>query len=169
MPDLVDADAQLAALKELDELLGGAAVEYWLFGGWAVDAHTGRVTREHDDLDVAVWLSDARRVVELLDSHGWARQPEAGEDGYTCFARHSVRLDLVFLVRDDAGRVYTPVREGRADWPDGAFGDAVAAVRGIRVRVIGRDALIAEKSATRDDPVTAAKDRQDAAVLNDRT
>jgi hypothetical protein len=27
---------------------------YWLFGGWAVDFHAGRVTRDHADIDLAV-------------------------------------------------------------------------------------------------------------------
>ena len=47
-------DEQLAALEELHRLLERHRIEYWLFGGWAVDFHTGTVTRPHDDLDMAV-------------------------------------------------------------------------------------------------------------------
>jgi hypothetical protein len=47
---------QLAALARIHELLEQHGIEHWLFG-WAVDFHTGAVTRPHDDLDVAVWLA----------------------------------------------------------------------------------------------------------------
>jgi hypothetical protein len=49
---------QLAAVAELDRLLREHDVTYWLFGGWAVDFHAGRITREHADIDIAVWSDD---------------------------------------------------------------------------------------------------------------
>jgi len=47
----VHEDEQLAALAELHDRLAGAGVEYWLFGGWAVDFHAGVVSRA-DDLEL---------------------------------------------------------------------------------------------------------------------
>ena len=38
---------------------------------WAVDFHAGKVTRPHDDLDVAVWSHDGERAHELLTAAGW--------------------------------------------------------------------------------------------------
>ncbi|GJG88890.1 hypothetical protein tb265_40710 [Gemmatimonadetes bacterium T265] len=76
-----------------------------------------------------------------------------------------MRLEVASLARDARGRVYTPVRDGQADWPEGAFGDDRVALQGVAARVIGRGALVAEKSAPRADPVTAAKDRADVAIL----
>ncbi|GJG88889.1 hypothetical protein tb265_40700 [Gemmatimonadetes bacterium T265] len=49
---------QLATVAALDALLAGHGISYWLFGGWAVDFHAGRVTREHADIDIAVWAVD---------------------------------------------------------------------------------------------------------------
>jgi len=54
----VGSEEQLAGLAGLHELLERHAIEYWLFGGWAVDFHAGSVTRAHDDLDLAVWPRD---------------------------------------------------------------------------------------------------------------
>jgi hypothetical protein len=51
----VSKEDQLAAVASLDELLGREALDYWLFGGWAVDFHAEEVTRAHDDVDIAVW------------------------------------------------------------------------------------------------------------------
>ena len=76
-------EAQLEALDSIQELLGANGVESWLFGGWAVDFHAGRVSRAHDDLDLAVWADDHDRIAGLLAADGWTHAPEEGEDGYT--------------------------------------------------------------------------------------
>ena len=165
---MTEAD-QLVALARLDEVLLRHRIEYWLFGGWAVDFHAGAVTRPHDDLDVAVWLKDHERIAELLAAEGWKHAPEEDEDGYTGYERGAVRLELAFLASDEDGRVYTPLRKGRAAWPNEAFEDDVAELLGVRARVIALGALEADKSETRDDPLVAAKDRADLATLSRRS
>lgn len=156
---------QLDALAGLHEALEHAGIEYWVFGGWAVDLHVGEVTRPHGDLDVAIWLEDHARISGLLSADGWTHVPEQGEDGSTLYERGVVALELAFLARDAAGVVYTPLRDGRGTWADGAFGSDLGAVGGVRARVIGRDALRAEKSAVHGDATTSAKDRADLAAL----
>ena len=157
---------QLAALGRIHEVLERDGIEYWLFGGWAVDFHAGSVTRPHDDLDLGVWLKDHDRIAALLAADGWKRAPEEGEDGYAGYVRGSTRLELAFLARGDDGEVYTPLREGRGAWPDNAFEDDVAELHGVRVRVISLRALKADKSEAREDPIVAAKDRADVAILS---
>ena len=78
-------------------------------------------------------------------------------------------LEVAFLARDDQGRVYTPLRDGRGEWPNEAFGDDVAELMGVQARVIGLGALVADKSVIREDPATAAKDRADLLSLAGRT
>lgn len=160
---------QLAALAELHHLLYSRDVEYWLFGGWAVDFHAGRVTREHADLDLAVWSVDGGRLADLIVEQGWVHTPEEGEDGYTCYERGSIRLEVAFLASDDRGRIYTPLRKGRGEWPDAAFGDDVVELLGVRARVIRLEALIADKSVAHDDPSTTEKDRADLLSLSRAT
>ena len=82
----MDAQEQLAALAEIGELLDEAGLDYWLFGGWAVDFHLGAVTREHDDVDFAVWLHDAEAIASLLETHAWRHNPYPDEDGGTGYA-----------------------------------------------------------------------------------
>jgi hypothetical protein len=161
----VGEEEQLAALAQLHQALEQQGIPYWLFGGWAVDFHAGSVTRPHDDLDVSVWLGDHDRIAELLAADGWNHAPEEGEDGYTGYERRGVRLEVAFLARDDAGHVYTPLRDGRAAWPGDGFENDVAELRGVRARVMSLPALRADKSEARDDPRVAAKDRADSAVL----
>jgi aminoglycoside-2''-adenylyltransferase len=155
---------QLAALGRVHELLEQAGIEYWLFGGWAVDFHVGSITRPHDDLDLAVWLEELPRIAALLEADGWLHAPEPDEDGGTGYERGGVRLELTFLVRE-GGRVFTPLRHARAGWADGAFGDDVGELGGVRARLLARAALTRGKSSTRPDPADAAKDRADHAAL----
>ncbi|HEX9350898.1 MAG TPA: hypothetical protein VF877_06470 [Gaiellaceae bacterium] len=163
--DHVSEAEQLAALAQVHELLRHR-IEYWLFGGWAVDFHAGAVTRPHDDLDIAVWSKDLDRIAALLAADGWKHAPEEDEDGYTGYARGTVRFELAFLARGENGEVYTPLREGRGRWPDGAFENDVAELLGVRAKVISVRALKADKSETRTDTLVAAKDRADLATLS---
>ena len=163
--DVSEAE-QLAALARVHELLVRHGIEYWLFGGWAVDFHAGAVTRPHDDLDIAVWLEDLDRIAALLAADGWKHAPEENEDGYTDYVRGTARLELAFLARGEKREVYTPLREGRARWPDGAFENDVAELLGVRAKVISLRALKAEKSEIRNDALVAAKDRADLATLS---
>ena len=113
---------QLDALDWFHRRFEAEGVDYWLFGGWAVDFHAGAVTRSHGDLDVAIWLSDLPRVARLLHDEGWAAEPAGAEDGSSAFTRRAVRLEVAFLERDDADSdPYTPLADGhRAAWAAGA-------------------------------------------------
>jgi hypothetical protein len=48
----------LEILRRLDDV----GIEWWIHGGWSVDALVGEVTREHDDLDLAVGRADVERL-----------------------------------------------------------------------------------------------------------
>lgn len=157
---------QLATLVELDERLGREQIDYWLFGGWAVDFHAGRITRPHDDVDVAVWAGDAGRIGTLLQEGGWRHAPEPDEDGGTGYERDGVRVELTFLVRDADGRVCIRLDAGDFPFAGGAFETEVLGLAGRRCRVVERRALVAMKSGRRGDPGDQAKDAIDLATLN---
>ena len=157
---------QLSALAETHELFTRAGIDYWLFGGWAVDFHVGSVTRPHGDIDVAVWLGDQDRIARQLEAAGWKHAPEPDEDGGTGYERDAVRLELTFLVLGDAGNVYIPLRAGRVLWSDEPLGTEVAELSGVRARVLGLAELKRGKFRVRDDPLEAVKDRADFAILS---
>ena len=155
------ASQQLSALARVSDQLEDAGVEYWLFGGWAVDFYAGSVTRVHDDLDIAVWLEELPRIVKLLQGDGWRHAPFDDEDGGTGYERGAVRLELTYLVRDGDGRIVTPMSHGQAAWSDEALANDVGELRGVRARLVGLAPLMRGKSSPRDDPEEAAKDRAD--------
>jgi hypothetical protein len=47
-----------ADVIEVLDALDSAGVEWWVLGGWGVDALIGEQTRAHKDLDLAVFLTD---------------------------------------------------------------------------------------------------------------
>ncbi|HEV8102163.1 MAG TPA: hypothetical protein VGP69_00350 [Gaiellaceae bacterium] len=66
---------QLDAIASLDLALSGAGLDYWLFGGWAVDFWAGRLTRDHNDIDAAAWRRDYDKIRAALLAAGWRHTP----------------------------------------------------------------------------------------------
>jgi Aminoglycoside-2''-adenylyltransferase len=157
---------QLVALGELVEGFEREGIEYWLFGGWAVDAHAGSITRPHDDVDLGVWADDRERIAALLQHSGWRHAPEPDEDGGTGYERDGVRVELTFHVRDADGRTCIRLRAGTFPVAGGAFETDMLELAGFRCRVVERRALVAMKSARRGDPADQAKDAIDLAALS---
>lgn len=166
---MVDDDersaVQLDAIRELDLLFLRANVDYWLFGGWAVDFHVGHISRAHADIDVAVWMTDLDRVRLELERRRWQNAGGSLDQGYTCYERGDLRLDVAFLARDGDGAVYTPAGDVRGTWPDGCFADDVATLDGVPARVVAVSSLIIDKSDGLGDPEADAKNRADVAAL----
>ena len=160
------ARQQLNALARVARRLDEEGIAYWLFGGWAVDFYVGSVTREHDDVDLAVWLDDVPRIVAFLRADGWVHAPQNDDDGGTGYERDSVRLELTYLVRDSDGRIFIPLREAPAEWPEDGLGNDVRELGDVRSRLLSLPALRRGKSSPRDDPADAAKDRADFEVLS---
>ena len=156
---------QLAALDQVASRLESEGIAYWLFGGWAVDFYAGSITRVHDDIDIAIWLQDLQRIIELLESDGWRHAPADDEDGGTGYERGGVRLELTYLIRNADGEVFLPLREGPVPWAKESFADDVRELSGVRSRIITLPSLRSMKSWPRDDPDDAAKDRADLAAL----
>jgi len=162
----VSVEQQLAAVSEVAALLDRGGFDYWLLGGWAVDFHVGTVTREHDDIDLAVWLHDAEAVESLLQQQAWLHKPHPGEEGGTGYERGPVRVELTFLASDDTGRFFIPLRDRRAVWSEEPLGREVRQLLGVRARVIPLSLLRAGKSSPRHDHDDAAKDRADFQTLS---
>jgi hypothetical protein len=112
------------------------------------------VTRQHDDIDIAVSLADHERIATLLSGDGWAHAPEPDEEGGTGYERDGVRLELTFIEQ--------------VPFSADAFGGEVGQLGSVTVPLIALAALERGKGSPRDDPADAAKDKADARVLAER-
>jgi lincosamide nucleotidyltransferase A/C/D/E len=55
-----------ADVLEVLDRLDRAGIEWWIEGGWGIDALLGEESRPHDDLDLAVLRSDVDRLGEVF-------------------------------------------------------------------------------------------------------
>ena len=131
----------MAALGEVAGEFAGAGLDYWLFGGFAVDFYAGRLTREHGDVDLAVFADDADTIVNRLLARGWVHRPNPDEDGGTGFERDGVRLELTFIASGEEGRVEIIFREYRGVWSEKPFGDERRELLGVPARLVPREVL----------------------------
>ena len=67
----------IAVLDRLLEVLSPVNAPWWLTGGWAVDALVGRMTRQHDDVDVLVLDRDLVAVAAAMPA-AYAEHPASG-------------------------------------------------------------------------------------------
>ncbi len=55
-------------IKEVIKIFDYNKIDYWIFGGIAVECLRGRLTREHDDIDVLVQSQDRDKLVNILSN-----------------------------------------------------------------------------------------------------
>ena len=156
---------QIHAIGSLDAALGSARIEYWLFGGWAVDFWVGRVTREHDDIDAAAWRRDYDAIKRALVDMGWRHTPVENEVVGTRYTFRSVEVEFTFVEERDDGAVVIPVPEHEIVWTTEPFGEERRLLNGVGARTIPLDLLLSGKQMTREAPDEAAKDRADVQAL----
>lgn len=88
---------------EIVYALSAADVRVWLDGGWGVDALIGCQTRDHDDLDIVIPLSESDAARRTLTSLGF----DLIEDEPTlCFVARDAndrRVDVHTVTFDDEG------------------------------------------------------------------
>lgn len=61
---------QPLTVKEVNLLFQSMSIVWGIAGGWALDLHIGRQTREHKDIDVIVFRQDQQKVYSYL-SQEW--------------------------------------------------------------------------------------------------
>jgi hypothetical protein len=161
----VRASEQIEAIASLDAALGSARIEYWLFGGWAVDYWVGRVTREHDDIDAAAWRRDYDAIKQALGDVGWRHTPVEKEVVGTRYTWGNAEVEFTFVEARDDGAVVIPIPEHEVVWTTEPFGEERRVLNGVGARTIPLDLLRGGKQMTRDAPDEAAKDRADVQAL----
>ena len=162
----VAADDQLLAIGSLGEALDNVGIDYWLFGGWAVDFLVGDVTRPHDDIDVAAWRRDYDAIKSTLVAAGWEHTPTAEDAVGTRYRRRTAQVEFTFVEPGDGGRVTVPLPSGPVTWSSQPFGDIRATLLGVTCRTIPLAVLTEGKSRPRDGAAEAAKDRADLEALS---
>jgi Aminoglycoside-2''-adenylyltransferase len=98
-------DRQLALIREFTSICTAASVEFWLRGGWAVDFFLGRITREHEDIDLFVWGKDAPRLMESLQHAGFEELGGSPPEAQRNVAKDGEELQIALLATNEQGDI----------------------------------------------------------------
>jgi len=71
-------NSSFALINNLVNFLDPLSVEWVVSGGWAIDMHLNRVTRERCDLDISVPFSDRLKCIEFFLREGWRIEGKFG-------------------------------------------------------------------------------------------
>ncbi len=120
-------------LFEVRQLFDGCPAPWWITGGHALELHTGRSWRAHDDTDVGIRRVDAHVVLRHLADRGWETvvaaagrvspwdggplEADANQNNVWCRRSGGPwRLDLTVGDGDDATWIYRRDRSLRRPW-----------------------------------------------------
>jgi hypothetical protein len=112
-------------VARIADLMASFPAPWALCGGWAVDAWQGRQTRQHDDVDISVFLHDQQALFEHLA--GWqllAHEPvfdvaSPGNNGEWWDGRR--RLQHPSHIHARPPELSGPLPEGGLAWPKDGF------------------------------------------------
>lgn len=62
---------QLKLIKEIFLDSENKGIPLWLDSGWSVDARLGKITREHEDIDIIFPLNRKSEYLDVLTKHGF--------------------------------------------------------------------------------------------------
>ena len=158
---------QLGHLQETHNLLKAARIPHWLAGGWAIDFLVGRVTRQHSDVDFAIWKDDWRRVEALLLAHEFTLRANEFPDETGRLVHKGTHFEFYLLQKNAAGDI---VVGGRwTDWPflDDCW-NATGCLQGLLVQVMSPKNLLDGKQRWPEQEHGSSlrkKDQQDIDIL----
>ena len=102
-------DAAFAPLHEELAKLEGLPVPWWVGGGWAIDLFVGRVTRDHQDVDLAIARTDQRAAYDhFVSDRSWSKivpHPEglSGQGTIEPWEGDYLELPTHQILAEDAG------------------------------------------------------------------
>jgi hypothetical protein len=164
-----DATAiQMRLIGEICDALDATGVAWWLYGGWAMDFHAGRITRDHADIELFVWREDADAARAALVGAGFLAPAGLHPDEAQPFLKDGQEVGAWYLVDGDDGSVHVPGRwEGWA-FDAGWFEGPRLRMDSVEAPAMSAKGLLAMKLGFADQPAGGAlrpKDLADIARL----
>jgi lincosamide nucleotidyltransferase A/C/D/E len=150
-------------LRLLDSLTD-ACIAVWVDGGWGVDALLGVETRQHDDLDIALRLSDVEHALQVLDQLGFRIHHDELPTRADLRAADDRRVDLHPLSFDKDGNGLQQLQDGSLAVYDKQGLSGRGVIAGKQVKCLSPETQLRFHSGYRPDD----SDRQDVRLLADR-
>jgi lincosamide nucleotidyltransferase A/C/D/E len=148
---------------EILAALDAGGIDYWVDGGWGIDALVGEQTRLHHDLDLGVSRDDVARIEALLPQFRRESEQASCESEQASFYtdERGRAVDLMLVERSQAGQFEQQLPEGgRLRYAESET-HASGCIGG---RVV-RCATVALQREHRNRPNATDQDRTDVEVL----
>lgn len=101
------------ALRILDTL-AAAEIPAWVDGGWGVDALLGEQTRDHEDLDLVIALTDSETACEALSALGFALTEDERPTRFVLSDSNCRHIDFHTVTFDPEGGGVQQLQDGRS-------------------------------------------------------
>jgi lincosamide nucleotidyltransferase A/C/D/E len=147
----------LEDVVEVLAALDADGIDYWVDGGWGIDALLGRQTRGHRDLDLGVRLDDVQRIETLLPQF----RRESAKSGVLLKDERGRVVDLFLVKRSGSGELWRQLAGGRRLRYEERETRASGSIGGRRVRC----ASAALQLKHHDHPDATDQDRLDLEAL----
>jgi len=118
-------------------------IEFWLDGGWGVDALLEKQTRAHGDLDLVLQQKDVTSVVNLLKVRGFNRVKRGDKTDWNFIMgdKNARFVDFHVINLDENGNgIYGPVENGNSYHKDALSGKGC--VDNIEVKCISPEWMV---------------------------
>lgn len=79
-------------IREVSKIFSGISIYWGIAGGWALDMHLGRTTREHSDIDIVIFRKDQQVLYQLLKNE-WTLYK--AKDGKVSLWQDQEHLDVI--------------------------------------------------------------------------
>jgi hypothetical protein len=138
-------EAQLQVILLVERTLGSRSIRWWLFGGWALDALLGDVTRDHGDIEFWVERKDAGAVLDALIQVGATPTETQPVEESREYAIGDVLFSSAYF---DRGPNDTYRLQGRwSDWsfPGGSLGEDTGQLADLTLPVMSAAGMLAMK------------------------
>ncbi len=136
----------LAVVLRVADVLEGARLRTWLFGGWAEELTGLSAPREHAGIDLLYPGRSFDRVDRFLERAAVGEIAAKRESHRRVFILEGAQVELLLVQRDEHGW-HTDFPAGRHSWPDDVFAGggrlpvaSEAALSGYRARLAVRSA-----------------------------
>jgi lincosamide nucleotidyltransferase A/C/D/E len=123
--------------------LENADIKTWINGGWGVDAHLGKQTRPHQDLDIFIREKDVPKLRKLLEIQGYqeVKLEIARPYNFVLGDAKGHEIDVHVITFDgDGNAVYGPAENG--DIFPATMLDGIGVINGQKVKCIAPEWMI---------------------------